>query len=1368
MNVGRLRIASKALDRNPNPEAPAEERLVDVAEDDQWERGLYMIGQVAALRDTVVPMADLHAEVAAGAKELLAVPAPVTVREDPTPPPADIAIVGMASVFPGSPDYDTLFDNVLAEADLISEVPEERWSVDLYHDPNMFAPDKTYGKAGGFIDEVAFDPVEFLMPPTVMKSIEPFQILALLTAKKALDDAGYGSRPFNRERASVILGAGGGGGDVANDLVARAAFPQLFGEVGLELAQAMGDRLPDWTPDTFPGMLMNVAAGRIANRLDFGGANYTTDAACASSIAAISNGVRDLQTGATDLVLSGGVDCMLHAFSFLCFSKTPALSPTGHSRPFDAEADGIAIGEGVGMLVLKRLADAERDGDKIYAVIKGVGASSDGKGKGLTAPRPGGQMRALRRAYEQAGFSPSTVDLFEAHGTGTVVGDKAELESLSTVLMADGAEPRSGAVGSIKSNMGHAKIAAGAASMVKTVLALHHKVLPPTIGVSNHNPTLVERDFPLYANTVARPWVHTAEHPRRAGVSAFGFGGTNFHVALEEYVDPIVTKEQAPVRTWPTELLTWAAPTAGDLKASVSRTAAAAAKPHATVLGLAKDLASRKRPAGAPHRAAVVAGSIDELREQLSALVDFIDSGQPSLHRKGIHYTPAPSVLGTGADGADGTTEPGKVAFLFSGQGSQKVDMGRELAVAFPAVRERFETADRVFADREVPLSRLILAPPAPSKDEAAEQTAALTQTDNAQPALGVIESAQLDLVRATGLIPDMVAGHSYGEIMALLAAGSIDLPSMLRLSAARGRVVATEVGDEPGTMCAVSGGRDDVAELLEGGTVVLANHNSPDQIVLAGGEAEIEAAIAWCGERKLAATKLPVACAFHSPFLTSAGEVLGRTATEFSFAAPSIPVYSNTTAAPLDVEPEAMPAHLAGHLVQPVEFDSQIRRMHDDGARLFIEIGPRSVLTNLTRKILSDREHVVVSVDKDRTHGVTQLQTALAVAMAEGRDLDLSPLFTGRTPVAPPPKPSPTTFMVNGARARHHAEDPFIPSQFSLGAFMSDKIPSPDTPQIAEAASTNGSHTPVPAAEAAPAPAAPVPAEPAPAVAPAPAAASAAPGPVAEEVLYPSETGFVMDQYHQVISQIVEAERSVIMAYLGQSPGEAPQARRGAIPAPSRRVINRPAAAPAPARPAQGAPAVPQPAAPAPVPAAPANGNGNGLGGHGVDANGTNGAEANGANGVDANGTNGADANGSNGAGNANPLAALVPGMEGEARDPNRPRLSPEDIEDMEGLILDVVADRTGYPKEMLDLDADMEADLGIDSIKKVEIAGTMLEILDLDLADIDQEGMIGATTLRMAMDVLESSLANAAAGGSGQDVPFEEPTIEETVEEV
>ncbi len=773
LNLGRLRIASKGIDRHPSHgHEPGAPQFVTVPPDEQAVRGMYMLGQVAALRDTTVTLAELHHDVSVGGSALLAAGGSLQPAVASTAAPCDVAIIGMGCLLPKAPTLDAYWQNILDKVDAITEIPAERWDWKQYFDSDPKAPDKMYSRWGGFLDKIPFDPVRYGMPPTSLRSIEPMQLLTLEAVCAALDDAGYLDRPFPRQQTGVILGAGGLG-DLGNQYGVRAALPAVIGAVPEDVL----DTLPTWTEDSFPGILPNVAAGRVANRFDLGGVNHTVDAACASSLAAIYLAVRELEAGTADVMIAGGADTMQSPFGYLCFSKTPALSPRGRCRPFDASADGIVISEGIGIVVLKRLADAERDGDRIYAVIKGVGGSSDGRDKGLTAPRPEGQALALERAYAKAGFSPATVGLIEAHGTGTVVGDRTEVQTLTRFFGAAGAPAQGCAIGSVKSMIGHTKGSAGVAGLIKVALGLHHKVLPPTLGVDQPNATAGFADGPFYVNSESRPWLRAPDAaPRRAGVSAFGFGGTNFHVAVQEYADDFLPSAAAPVQAWPTELFCWTAGSCAELGEDLA--ALEHALDGAGTAPALRELAHAEwaPDGGARARLAVVATSIGDLRAKLAKARDALAAGTAEIwDRAGIYLTMQP-LAGEAA-----------IAFLYPGQGSQHPDMLRDLAICFPEVREAFERADAALAGQsDHSLSATVFAPPGFGPDDAQTRASALTRTDRAQPALGAAGMGLSRLLAAVGVAPSMTAGHSYGEYIALCRAGVLNEDVLYRLSEAR------------------------------------------------------------------------------------------------------------------------------------------------------------------------------------------------------------------------------------------------------------------------------------------------------------------------------------------------------------------------------------------------------------------------------------------------------------------------------------------------------------------------------------------------------------------------------------------------------
>jgi acyl transferase domain-containing protein/NAD(P)H-dependent flavin oxidoreductase YrpB (nitropropane dioxygenase family)/NADP-dependent 3-hydroxy acid dehydrogenase YdfG len=1038
LSLGRLRRAAKGVDRIGTPDTKgAAPPLAEVDEAGQAEGGMYMLGQVAALRSRTTTLAALHEDVSVGAARLLAHargPRPERRRQRPD----DVAIIGMACVLPGAPELASYWRNILGRVDAITEVPAARFDWRRLYEEEGDGPDAISSRWGGFIDDVVFDPVRWGMPPASLASIEPMQLLTLHVAAAALSDAGYERRRFAREQTSVILGVGGGIADLGHRYALRSGLPLLLDDPP---AAATG-QLPEWTEDSFAGILLNVAAGRVANRLDLGGVNYTVDAACASSLAAISLAVRELETGTSDMVVAGGADTVQNSFGYLCFSKTGALSRSGRCRTFDDDADGIVISEGVAMVVLKRRADAERDGDRIYAVVRAVAGSSDGRAKGLTAPRPEGQLRALDRAYDRAGFSPATVGLVEAHGTGTVAGDRAEVRTLCTSFGAAGAARGACAIGSVKSMIGHTKCTAGVAGLIKTALALHHKVLPPTINVERPNQRIGFADGPFHVNTETRPWVHAGPHPRRAGVSAFGFGGTNFHAVLEEHTDAFLDADApCPLDDWPAELCVFSGSDRAALLAHVRQVAAglaAGARPR-----LADLAAALWRAADDGPRLAIVAGSLEELAARLDTAAGALaDAPRAAIDEPGTQFSERP------------LAPDGHVALLFPGQGSQHCDMTRDLAVAFGEVRGAYEAADRVLGERlPQPLSGYVFPPP---RFDAAERDARETElrdTMIAQPALGAAELGILRLLQTLGVRASVVAGHSYGELVALHAAGALGADDLLRLSAARGRaIVEACAGRDLGTMAAAGAGADSVAGVLAGADeLTLANLNSPEQTVVSGPVAAIEEGIERLRAAGIAARRLPVACAFHSPLMAPARSRFREALAATPLTAPDRPVYANVSGRPHVRDAAAIAASLDAQLVSPVHFAETIEGMYAEGARVFVEAGPRGVLTGLVRQILGERPHVAVAVAGPAPHGLSALVHALAPLVAHGAAHDLSRLFARRTGTATLDElltpgvaaPLPTTaVLVNGGSIRR----PDAPAVAALSPVRVAAAPEPES----------------------------------------------------------------------------------------------------------------------------------------------------------------------------------------------------------------------------------------------------------------------------------------------------------------------------------
>ncbi|WP_263170251.1 type I polyketide synthase [Streptomyces sp. SCSIO ZS0520] len=1295
-NVGRLRLASKGVER-----VGAELRRVD--EERQAAEGMFMAGEVSVLRSATTGIAELHASVTAGAGEWLRErvarlrPAAEESAGESAPPPLRIAVVGMAAMFPGAKDLQEFWANIVEGRDSVTEVPAHRWDPELYYAPDGEG-ERTPSRWGGFLPEIPFDPLRYGIPPASLPSIEPVQLLALEAARRALADAGYEGPAADHRRTSVIFGAEAGS-DLSNATTLRTVLPAYAGAV----PPGLDEQLPRLTEDSFPGMLANVIAGRIANRLDLGGANYTVDAACASSLTAVDAACKELATGTSDLVLCGGADLHNGINDYLLFSSVHALSPSGRSATFDASADGIALGEGVACVALKRLEDAERDGDRVYAVIDGVGSASDGRALGLTAPRPAGQRAALTRAYRNARISPAEVGLIEAHGTGTVVGDRTELATLTEVFTESGAEPGSCAVGSVKSQIGHTKCAAGLAGLIKTTLALYHGVKPPTLHLKEPNPAWEQGSSPFAFHTAAAPW--SAEPADRvAGVSAFGFGGTNFHVVLRAH-------EQAPeahaLDAWPAELFTFR-----------GRDEEAARKSVRALLKLLdesgpvrlRDLArhaswrsDQSALRGEPVRIAVVARELDALPELLRRAAEGVHAPAEGIHA---------------AHAVEEEVRTGEVAFLFPGQGSQRPGMLAELFVAFPELHSHLHRGAR-WAD-------LLFPPAALDADSRARQQERVTDTAVAQPALGITALAATELLASLGVRPAMAGGHSYGELAALAAAGSFDPEELLAASAARAEAILGRVpAEDPGAMAAVGAGAEQVEEVLRlaglDGDVVAANHNSPEQTVISGPSQAVAAALAHLKDAGHQAKQLKVACAFHSPLLAGAGEDFGAHLDRLPLPAPAFPVWSNRTAAPYPADADGIRRELVEQIGSPVRFAAQIEAMYEAGARVFVEAGPGKVLSRLVAAVLGDRPHRTVPLEDGRDTGLGGLLTALARLAVSGVDVRTRRLFTGRDTVDPATAPAARAagWTVDGQLLRR--ADGTIPP----GALQPARPVTEFT--------VLDQHSPQPPAA----------------------------GPEA-----------LIAEFLRSSRDMVAAQRDVLLSYLG-----VPE-----LPAGAQQLTASPAAPALVAVPQQTAPA--PAAAPVAVPAAPLAQEPAPTGASVLDTVLAVVAERTGYPvdmiepdldleadlSVDSikrteiagelAGRLGLPAEGGDrleelsGARTAEAIAGLLAGLLGTtataapaAAAAPAPAAAPEvSAASVLETVLAVVAERTGYPVDMIEPDLDLEADLSVDSIKRTEIAGELGTRLGLaaETADLDQ--LSAARTAAALSELLASALGGPA----------------------
>ncbi|NRD32666.1 acyltransferase domain-containing protein [Shewanella sp. DC2-4] len=933
-----------------------------------------------------------------------------------------VAIVGMASIFANSRYLNKFWDLISEKIDAITDIPDTHWRAEDYYDADKSKADKSYCKRGGFLPEVDFNPMEFGLPPNILELTDTSQLLSLIVAKEVLADANLPT-DYDHDRIGITLGVGGGQ-KISQSLNSRLQYPVLkkvFKSSGLSdedsemLIKKFQDQYIHWEENSFPGSLGNVIAGRIANRFDFGGMNCVVDAACAGSLAAMRMALTELTEGRSDMMLTGGVCTDNSPSMYMSFSKTPAFTTNETIQPFDIDSKGMMIGEGIGMVALKRLEDAERDGDRIYAVIKGVGASSDGKFKSIYAPRPEGQAKALERAYDDAGFAPHSIGLVEAHGTGTAAGDVAEFNGLKSVFAQGNDTNQHIALGSVKSQVGHTKSTAGTAGVIKAALALHHKVLPATINVSKPNPKLNIESSPFYLNTETRPWFQRADAtPRRAGVSSFGFGGTNFHLVLEEYKPEHSRDEQYRQRSVPQTLLFAAAnknALLSELKAALSQsvnTSANANKSSAASLNAIAQQYPLRALASTDARLGFVAKDIAQLQAQLNQAISHLES---SAHLESGHLETSaseawqlPSGISYRSHALVAKNESKKVAALFAGQGSQYLNMGRELACHFPEMRQQVTASDKVFAHHDqTPLSNILYPIPAFDADAVKAQEAALTNTMFAQSAIGAVSMAQYSLLTQAGFAPDMVAGHSFGELSALCAAGVISNEDYVELAFARGHAMAQVPSDtgtqvDLGTMFAIILKQKNDIDALNSclaqfDGVKIANYNAPTQLVIAGGTEQTQLAAKAISELGFKAIALPVSGAFHTPLVGHAQKPFAKAIDKAKFSAPKVMLYANSTGQLHPSDGKAIKAEFKQHMLQSVRFSEQLQAMYDAGARVFVEFGPKNILQKLVENTLGEHlnELCLVSMnpnpkgDSDSQLRLAAVQLAVAgVALTE------------------------------------------------------------------------------------------------------------------------------------------------------------------------------------------------------------------------------------------------------------------------------------------------------------------------------------------------------------------------------------------------
>jgi acyl transferase domain-containing protein/phosphopantetheinyl transferase len=993
-------------------------------------------------------------------------------KDAPPLPHSDIAIIGMGCVFPGAANMRQYWENILHKVDAVGD-PPPGWEQELFWDPDSTETDRTYCKRGGYLGDLAeFDPFAYGVLPSAVDGCEPDHFMALRVAHDALADSGPTDISKCKERTAVILGRGtyvnrGNGAAMQQGVMIEATLrilKQLHPEHTAEELKIIKDHLrqsaPQFQSDTASGLVPNIITGRIANRLDLMGPNYLVDAACASSLVAVQHGMQELQSGRCDLVLAGGVHANTSPVLVMIFSQLKALSRKGVMRPFDSAADGTLLGEGVGVVVLKRIAEAERDGDKIYAVLKGVGVASDGRAKGVLAPRIDGEITAIERAYHSSGVDPATVGLIEAHGTSTPVGDATECEALRKVFGTRRSESPRCALGSVKSMISHTMPASGMAGLIKSALALHHKVLPPTLHVENPNPKLGLEDSNFYLNTETRPWIHGfTSHPRRAGINAFGFGGINAHAILEEYRGP--NQQAWQQHDWDSELFVMSAPTREALVVEAKRVQQVV-ESHAN-LNL-KDFAwSLNHKGFGAERLAIVATSREDLLAKLArAVTKLADEKAKQLRDiEGIYWF------------RDKLADKAKIAFIFPGEGSQYQNMLADLAIHFPEVREVFDLMDRAFEKhpRGYLTSDVMFPPPlVGGKDR-------LWNMDSGAESVFASNQALYALLARFAIKPDAMVGHSTGEHSALLASETVQAKSEESLLAhIRGvydvfERLSTTSGIPEAVLLAIAGADHKLLEDLvakSNGELYIALDNCVHQVVICGKEDAIDRLMQALSGKAAIAQKLPFGRAYHTPWFEVFSKPLRTHFDHLSIGKPQVDLYSCVTTERYPDDADQIRQLAAVQWASTVRFRETTEAMYRDGVRIFVEIGPKSNLSGFVDDVLRGKPHIAIPSNVQHRSGILQLHHMLGQLIAHGVNPNLTPLYDRRDPKPfdAPVKPKRTMILKSGIQPIR------LPDGFELPNRPPKKI---ETPEPAPAVSVNGvpkhkpASVPMPAAASSP-----------------------------------------------------------------------------------------------------------------------------------------------------------------------------------------------------------------------------------------------------------------------------------------------------------
>jgi acyl transferase domain-containing protein len=847
-----------------------------------------------------------------------------------------IAIIGIGCRFPGGASSPAAFWKLLKEGiDTITEVPAERWDADAFYDPNLDSSEKMNTRWGGFLEDIdKFDSLFFRISSGEASAIDPQQRLLLEVSWEALENAGVKPDQLAGSQTGVFIGI----------------WLYDYYKLLINAPSRAGT-----------GIANSIAANRLSYVLDLRGPSLSVDTACSSSLVAVHTACQSLLTRDSNLALAGGVNVILSPDWTIALSQAGMMASDGRCKTFDATADGYVRGEGCGIVVLKRLADAKVDGDTILAVIRGSAVNQDGRSNGITAPNGLAQQAVIRQALTRANVSPNQIDYVEVHGTGTPLGDRTEVQSLVAVLGAGRAPDQPCFFGSVKANIGHLEAAAGIAGLIKATLCLQHGEIPPQLHLKELNPHLGLEKTPFVIPTPEHPW-RSPVRPRFAGVNSFGYGGTNAHLVLEAASPSLKISSHAVSR--PLHLLSLSAKSEKALKEVASRYETHLTDHPDQLLADICFTANTGR-SHFDHRLAIVTDCTDTLRHKLSAFA-----------------------AGNKTDGLIGNKVQSqnhpKIAFLFTGQGSQYVGMGRQLYETQPTFKETFDRCDEILRPY---LRQSLLSVLYPDSGDSSK----INETAYAQPALFALEYALAEQWRLWGIEPNAVMGHSIGEYVAACVAGVFSLEDGLCLIAERGKLMGSLPAE--GEMVAIFAEEEKVAKAIAPyqDSISIAAINGSTQTVISGIKPTVQAVLESLESDFIMSHSLNVSHAFHSHLMEPILDTLEQKVSQLNLSTPCLPIISNLTGQmmPSGKVPDA--SYWRCHTRQPVRFYQGMQTLAAMGCELFLEIGPTNTLIDLGKRCLPKGTGIWLASVKKNEDNWQSLLSTLQTLYVRGWNVDWS-----------------------------------------------------------------------------------------------------------------------------------------------------------------------------------------------------------------------------------------------------------------------------------------------------------------------------------------------------------------------------------------